>query len=782
MPDAEFERTFSDLAHARLRDRAPGLLDHLVGFQLLDKSEDNTHAVGVWGFDVGGELMYAPVFFLNGQLKGDDLLYLKSQDAFVPLQENWINYLLNRRPYILGETEEMTPAEMGIQQPDFNAMARPPYTGSKYASANTIRGLTDYLSATIADDFKPFLPVIMSPPGGEKRASLKDKWDVPNFIKDAGWSAARVLLATMRKNASFADSLLSVYKMEDILEGAKAAFMAAGTEKKAAEGDVMIEDTAPTVQVMVADRANVLDLDDAVLTDEEKERLQRDRYAVRDNRSDDETSTVYETKISKTLQNPHCSSYCRVLMADGEFQTRLVMLDPVGCECMYSEDRGDVTVIDVQNGRMISTNKGNVFVDNEGHKFDEWRQTFNNLPGPGSVSERQKVIFVNEKGDGTAPFFVERRVVADGRTTLYGEFDNWPRARNRDTKMNQLLYPPYRGQTFNVSDAKYSRFGGSDPISIGGRYDKCIVITNKPGNNITQIGSDYFVPDGFKVVKLSKDMIEPWKLDRPSDSYARNEERRRKAETDRMATPQSLAEIELNLFKSANVREIQAVTDGIEWWIRDSGNIGRPMSKIAALKKLIINYGLREGDANGILKTARRSGSPKYFIKSAQPFAPAMQEPLTSTDPTLFTNPRVMYPQDDLVSANNTPLDRYGATTMDMDATFRAEQAAQQGQKEVLDTSVISGLVKSMDPNTVVDQYLGDLMLGLDRIGRIKFMYYWHFDKFKDRYGSQDMPELEDNLNNVFENLGDLTLFLKQKTIEPDVSDATAEAELEQIL
>jgi hypothetical protein len=779
MPDAEFERTFSDLAHARLRDRAPGLLDHLVGFQLLDKNEDNTHAVGVWGFDVGGELLYAPVFFLNGQLKGDDLLYLKSQDAFVPLQENWINYLLNRRPYILGETEEMTPAEMGIQQPDFNAIARPPYTGSKYASANTIKGLTDYLSATIADDFKPFLPVIMSPPGGEKRASLRDKWDVPNFIKEAGWKAARVLLATMRKNAAFTDSLLSMYKMEDILEAAKKAFMADGTEKKAADGDKMIEDSAPDVQIMIADRANVLDLDDTMLTDAEKERLQRDRYVVRDNRADGETSTVYEPKISKTLQNPHSSCYGRVLMADGSFQPRLVVKNPKGIDCLYDYDRGDTVVVDPKGGRMMSTNNENVFLDNEGHRFDEWQQVFNGLAAPSSVAERQKVIFVNEKGDGTAPFFVERRVVSNGSTTLYGEFDNWPRAINRNNHLRDILYPPYRGQKFNVSDSKTSRFGES-PVMNEGRT--CVVITNKPGNSVTQIGKDFFIPNGFKVIKLSRDMIQPYKLDRPDDRWRRDEERRIKAETDRMATPQTLAEIQLNIFKSANVREIQPVTDGIEWWIRDNGTMGRPMSKLAALKRLIIDYRLREKDASAILKQARRSGSPKYFVKSAQPFAPAIQEPITSTDPTLFTNPRVMYPQSDLVSANETPLDRYGATTMDMDSTYRAQQAAQQGQKEVLDTSVISGLVKSMDPNTVVDQYLGDLMLGLDRIGRIKFMYYWHFDKFKDRYGSQDMPELEDNLNNVFENLGDLTLFLKQKTIEPEVSDATGEAELEQIL
>jgi hypothetical protein len=122
-------------------------------------------------------------------------------------------------------------------------------------------------------------------------------------------------------------------------------------------------------------------------------------------------------------------------------------------------------------------------------------------------------------------------------------------------------------------------------------------------------------------------------------------------------------------------------------------------------------------------------------------------------------------------------------TPQDMDATYRARarQASEQGQKEVMDTSVISGLVKTMNVDTVVDGYIGDLMLGLDRVGRILFMFYWHWDKFKERYGQQDMPELEDNLKNVFESLGDLVIFLKQKTIEPDVSGTEAETDLDQV-
>jgi hypothetical protein len=92
--------------------------------------------------------------------------------------------------------------------------------------------------------------------------------------------------------------------------------------------------------------------------------------------------------------------------------------------------------------------------------------------------------------------------------------------------------------------------------------------------------------------------------------------------------------------------------------------------------------------------------------------------------------------------------------------------AASAGQKDVFDTSMIGALVKSVRDDSMVDGHLGDLMKGLDKIGRILFSFYWHKDKFEDRYGKKDLPELEDSLRNSFEQLGDLMLFLKQKTID----------------
>jgi len=80
-----------------------------------------------------------------------------------------------------------------------------------------------------------------------------------------------------------------------------------------------------------------------------------------------------------------------------------------------------------------------------------------------------------------------------------------------------------------------------------------------------------------------------------------------------------------------------------------------------------------------------------------------------------------------------------------------ALQAAQTGQKEVFDTSALGGLLKTMKQDTLVDRYLGGLMKGMDNLGRIYFQMLWHREQFEERYGKDDLPELEDSVRNAFE-------------------------------
>jgi hypothetical protein len=103
----------------------------------------------------------------------------------------------------------------------------------------------------------------------------------------------------------------------------------------------------------------------------------------------------------------------------------------------------------------------------------------------------------------------------------------------------------------------------------------------------------------------------------------------------------------------------------------------------------------------------------------------------------------------------------------------RAMAAADAGIKEVFDVSVLSGLVEVADLSGLRNEYLVDMIKGMDKIARMLFLYYWHFDEFKDRYGEEDMRKLEDTLRKVFVSLGDLILFLKEKTAyNPDISES----------
>jgi hypothetical protein len=79
----------------------------------------------------------------------------------------------------------------------------------------------------------------------------------------------------------------------------------------------------------------------------------------------------------------------------------------------------------------------------------------------------------------------------------------------------------------------------------------------------------------------------------------------------------------------------------------------------------------------------------------------------------------------------------------------------------------------------MVDRYLGDLSRGMDRLGRILLLFYWHQEEFQERYGRQDLPELEDSLTSTMDQLGKLVMFLKKKTVREPFED-NADIDLEE--
>jgi hypothetical protein len=120
--DTALEKTFSDLAFSHLRDKSQGLLDYLVGFEMLKSEEDGKRAVGIFGFEVDEDFYYAPVFFLNGEIRGLESLYSVKNDHFVPLSEGWVDTLINRRSVQLGEADTRDRSQRGVRVPNYSRL------------------------------------------------------------------------------------------------------------------------------------------------------------------------------------------------------------------------------------------------------------------------------------------------------------------------------------------------------------------------------------------------------------------------------------------------------------------------------------------------------------------------------------------------------------------------------------------------------------------------------------------------------------------------------------
>jgi hypothetical protein len=221
------------------------------------------------------------------------------------------------------------------------------------------------------------------------------------------------------------------------------------------------------------------------------------------------------------------------------------------------------------------------------------------------------------------------------------------------------------------------------------------------------------------------------------------------------------------------------------------------LSKQAAVWHLVSVHGLREKVAKAILATAEQKGHASYRIayapgygtqKSAAPNASILAHgpnapiyddygdersveqygPSTAV-PTQFTS-SAAYRLSGLTADQTDPgvwdpWQNFEARDFQKNVQV-AQQAAMGGQKEVFDTSMISGMLKSVRQDSLVERHLAPLMEALDSLGRLLMNFYWHQEEFEDRYGKSDLPELEDSLRNAFESLGDITLFLKEKTIE----------------
>jgi hypothetical protein len=740
--DIPFEQALSNLAHAYLRDKAPSLLDFEVGFQLLERNQENTKAVGVVGFKVGSMWLYVPIFFLRGELKGHELLYIKDQDVFVPLKENWLNYLLSRKPNILGDGTNKDTHQLGVMSPSLQQL-----------SNNRVKSSSAY--PAWVEDFLPVWAYMATTPTSEQE-KFANMRTFPEMLAAEGGNSVKFMYEVANRYPSVFKAATELYgdKLSGALKEAcelhkKASNVltpAQPTNKRISRTGPVIDTTIPhpiktgALEIITMDHTRSETLPEGP-DEEDQEKLLRDGVLIKDERAGDEVSVAYKTQVEKRLFNPAESGLYEVLTNTGDIERCFIVLAPMGPNGRFKfatlvrvEGGGKKDWINVHPTRVWAVSKV------EGDEYNDWLE---GLSVPDSLSKGSTYMLCGRTGECTVPFRVEGTIGdADGKIVYNVNFHTHAE----------------RGRAVYEAGHRVIPFSGDDEYSPY-RDGQRIHLKGKGGSKLVASQGDVFVPEDFYAIPVAK----------PADDF----------DSDRKEplAPGNIADAEMMIM--AKTAELTIYHNGYEVELNKLR-----MEPKQAFIALIKDHGFREKQAREMLREAEQKHKARYRVKYAE-YVKQAQDPFLQPGPTApgFPGPQMgttdviggQVPAQFPMSTEQPVADMYRGDPSQYDPTLvpdpmamqGAQQAAQLGQKDVFDTAMIGSMLKAVRQDSMVDKYLGDLMKGMDRVGRILFMFYFHQDDFGDRYGKADMPELEDSLRNTFESMGDLVLFLKQKSVDP---------------
>jgi hypothetical protein len=794
--ETQFAQDFANLAFQFMQDRAPAMMKYLLGFEVVDRAENGTRAVGIFGFKIDGDYFYVPAFFLNSQVKGIDSILSKRTNSFVPLTEEWINYIINRKANELGKEapKETTDGDgqAEFENPNFDFLRTP-----------TVGPLGGYNSSyKIAEDKSPWTfakawEVMKSGTEEhmEKDSELREAFvgfccavkgvrspmhksassPIQEFISKVGGPASERTFMRSLKNVKMANAALEFYTGPEAFH--VSSYPNRGKDcyllrKKAEE----ISEKAPKVEIT-----------DDSQSEEEARDVIEDGFTVRDRRDEAEKSDVVSTDYEKSFQNPDKPGAYDVLVTGGVTKRAYVF---AADRMFHRGERGTMVVYFPDNKQVITARNRDIFT--EGGCQEEMQDVYGKGKDIQDCALHGKYIFIGKNGVSLPEFYVsnlkrdkgERPVISgnfeyfsdpDWRPDFDDDFTNYWKGdefhhRNGLTKI--------RPSEMSFCDVELASFTGSPKFT----------------------GSSVVMPSDWKALQVGE-------IERGWDEYEPMSSTEEALKNKDKVTYKlgSLDSLSFDLRKEGAARLDLRSDDGTTFYFNmdKAPSFTRPVGYKQAAISLVTKLGLRYPDAKKLLKTAAVERKAVCLVKFAQMSPLVGVSTGVPTEQTPGVDPYTGIPAYDLPFIDKTTMpfngvelppqdnpygenldgeisrqsesagDGQGEAEFDEEAAGLAQDAAKLGQKHVFDKAAIGGLAKVYDTGAVIDSYIPEFLTAVDRLGRVLFLYYWKHNDFIERYGTDDVIEMEDVLRGTFKQLGKLTLDLKRKAVGGGDSDAS---------
>lgn len=181
------EKAFMDQAYGYVANKSSQLFrdPYRLGFEVVFKNEQMTRMVGLFAFRLGKRLLYAPVFFLNGAIKGYDLLYKQWVKKFCPNTQEWVAFLVESAESNIGNLIDRSEAGRIRSAIKWDVIAQPPA----------------FKTASVNQEWEMLLDE-MSLQTQTKEGALKDF-----MTKHASEGAFEKLASLIERSSAFADAI-----------------------------------------------------------------------------------------------------------------------------------------------------------------------------------------------------------------------------------------------------------------------------------------------------------------------------------------------------------------------------------------------------------------------------------------------------------------------------------------------------------------------------------------------------------------------------------------------
>lgn len=749
----QLEQAFFSLAYAELQNKLPNLIPYLVGFEMVkDNKDDETRKLGVFAFkSQTGQILFVPVFFLNGSIKGMDLLYSKNNEQFYPLNEDFAALFLKDDMATLGRvTNESLNDIRRSGATNFRDIALPPRTG-KYTYASYTE---DDVKKVAKDAMEKFAAV------KDLDFSFKTKNDLTSFVKSADDKTKKLFVSLMEKDANFCESVNRFYDIEKVAEAIVPG------KKYRTKGDVQV------IQKLDDLRTNELN-------DEQKTTLATKGYVINDSRKETQKAKIVSEQYPEKFANPFEDGIYPYISETGDIAMGLVFLRPAQLQEHLATDKAIVVSLESENGHAFIVDPKNLWVKSA-VKVPDYQKVHDMLTELNDLkpSFSDVYILVNENLRATEPF----RVVAsfkddNGIRRLTVERDsNYFMTRHDcgcDVEKSKGIGVgrPDRAGSIGQDKARGNFYDHSE-VAAKKRFN--LVLTKKGGNSLDRKGTTIYVPKGYKALKLNTSAPSEYKYNDKGDRIEAPE-----YQSYRKSRPGTRSDL-LMALNQRNIFPLTVRENGSEYFVDFKSFKKKFTNKKEATIKLVTEIGLEEKVASELISKATKKATV-VLVKKADTFLvdeePTYDErgvPITQGIPFEYTE------TPDNTYTNNPTDPMYGEYgSMDVGSAIEhASQLASMGQKELFDVQSIGTLLRYSMPANKVNEFMPDLVKAVDRLGRLLFLLHWETQSFEKMYSRSDLPELMDLLRNVLRNMGDLIIFFKKKS--PDVSLNMTEADATQ--